>query len=158
MKRVICFSVFMVIAMIMTTSCTKCSDDPTYPTQVETVLDLNGSWEFVNLTYVGGPNYTTCEELTGPLTVWKKYLMSFDINSTSMQGVLKDKCINPTGTAYTIKQLFNIPGKFQFGFYNGDTPIQLFVESSYDASTGTLILTFTSTDDAKTLFLTVKKK
>jgi hypothetical protein len=158
MKKVICFSVFMVITMIMTVSCTKCSDDPTYPTQVTSIMDLNGSWEFVNLN-VTGTNFTTCEQMAAnPLTLNKPYLMSFDVNSVTGSSKLKDKCIDPVGKIYTIKQTYNIPGTFTFGFFDSaNIPIQVFAYTSYDAGTGTLVLSFSIVNTTSVVYLTVKK-
>jgi hypothetical protein len=46
MKKVICFLSFMVMTMIMTTSCTKPDNGPVIPTSITTLADLNGTWEF----------------------------------------------------------------------------------------------------------------
>jgi cation transporter-like permease len=43
MKKVICFLSFMVMTMIMTTSCTKPDNGPVIPTSITTLADLNGT-------------------------------------------------------------------------------------------------------------------
>jgi hypothetical protein len=166
MKNTVLFSAFMILAVIMTISCTKTTDDPTptTPTKVSSIADLNGSWEFVNLK-VALTDITTCEQLNMPgvFTYGKPYLMSFDVNSINSTCKLKDKCIDPVGKIYTIKQTYNIPDPanpgtplFTFGLYDSaNNPVQLFMYSSYNAGTETLILSFYILNSAG--YLTLRK-
>lgn len=63
MKRVICFSVFMVITMIMATNCSKLDNSTGIPTAITTIADLQGTWEFQNFYYnVPNPVYITCSD------------------------------------------------------------------------------------------------
>jgi hypothetical protein len=153
MKKVICLSVFMVISMIMTISCTKCSDEPTYPPQVESLYDLDGSWEFVNFK-LADVNYSECSQLTPNLSA---YLMSFDVSTVAGTAKLKDKCVDPVGKVYTVIQTYNIPGKFTFQFREGSIPKVAFMYESYNNTTGELILSFYVNNTTNAGYLTVKK-
>jgi hypothetical protein len=92
MKRLICFSVFMIILMIMDTNCTKSNDTPSTPTvpmTISTLTNLNGIWEFQNFYYPGKGNFTTC-----PATV-DKVLLSLSFKDGKC--TVTDKCTGSLG-------------------------------------------------------------
>jgi hypothetical protein len=69
----------LVLLMVMTLSCTKNDDDPEIkiPTDVTSIADLNGTWEFQNFYYPGTGNHTTCP------AVYPETQLTFTFNGTT---------------------------------------------------------------------------
>ena len=105
--------------VLMTTSC--CKDDPIPDPVVITVDDLVGNWDFVSLDF-NGTTYTDCAEV---LTGSGYEYVTFSLNVSESEIIIKDECINDVGSPwnYTLTNgiIDFLDGGFQFEIQNTDT-------------------------------------
>jgi hypothetical protein len=111
MKKLFNVLILMSIFIFINNGCKKPDDNSnvmptttptTTPTTITTINDLNGTWEFVNVTtHYGDPQnmkiFTTCESIKNSLDSPFKQspsmiLCSFNFNSTAKTCVLTDIC------------------------------------------------------------------
>ena len=127
MKKSICF-LFVTLLLTMCTNCTKPNDNPnSAPTEIKTLNDLNGQWDFKSLTAYGHEGDTipcSSSSITNSLRI------SININSTANTCILTYNCSG-------VKSNYNVT------YTNSDLiigNIDDFQYNSYNKLTGILIL------------------
>ena len=97
MKKILSNQILFIFILFITMGC-GCEKDPIepdYPMEINTVADLNGTWEFVSFDYPGigyfTPSTLDCGNLPSEMSVLS-LLLSFDFNSSTETATLTDEC------------------------------------------------------------------
>jgi hypothetical protein len=147
------FYALMIAILIMNISCEKDPNEPDpdesiIPTEIKTAADLNGTWEFVNLTYTGGGDFKECDEMYRFVIPNAKYqLLSFTFNASTGKATVTDKC---NGVYIDNKDYELINGKIEIEVDDASTLI--YIINKYEFPILEL-----QRQDSTPIFLTVRK-
>jgi hypothetical protein len=130
MKKYFSVVLLMFAIIIINNCCEKESNpNPNMPTEIKTLNDLNGTWDFVKLYFPGKGEYTDCLNPIPP-----SELLSLSINSAAGTCTITNKCLgiiakdwsitfNPGPKQISIKRpIQDGVGSYIFYILNYDSP------------------------------------